>query len=313
MMSVVMGIGELALNALGRGRRGRARPGRDDQGGRAGAAVTRQLLAFSRPAGARSGGDRRRLVVRELVPALRAVLGSDRPLESWAGAPTWVVADRGQLEQVLINLVANARDATATGAGSCRPPAAKLSPRGRRGPGRAAPGATSRSKCGDNGAGIDPATLWPGCSSRSSPPSRRRGHRPRPRDGRRHRAPARRLVRIDSALGRGTAVGVYLPRADAQVAPAETVAPAPSGTGERVLVVDDEAALRSLACRALEQRGYVVFQAPNGLAALNHASAHPGTLDLVLTDVVMPWMNGIEETGRTPRRTGARASGASNR
>jgi len=45
-----------------------------------------------------------------------------------------------------------------------------------------------------------------------------------------------------------------------------------------------------------------VFQAPNGLAALNHASAHPGTLDLVLTDVVMPWMNGIELAERLTER-----------
>ena len=102
------------------------------------------------------------------------------------------------------------------------------------------------------------------------------------------------FVRLESAPGEGTTVAIFLPLVEEPVTPAAEVPLPRPGAGERVLVVDDEAALRSLACRVLEQSGYRVFQAPNGVAALNYVAAHPGAIDLVLTDIVMPWMNGLE-------------------
>jgi len=303
MMSVVMGIGELALNALGRGHPVARDVEEMIKAGARATAVTRQLLAFSRQQVLKPAVIDVGLVVRELVPALQRVLGSDRRLEVVAGrADLRVVADRGQMEQVLVNLVANARDATTTGGEVVIGlQAAELSPEDTRSA-ESGPGRYVRIEVRDDGAGIAPEALARVFEPffTTKPADQGTGLGLSMVEGVVRQTGG--FVRIDSALGRGTAVGVDLPRAESQVAPAETGAPAPPGTGERVLVVDDEAALRSLACRALEQRGYVVFQAPNGLAALNHASAHPGTLDLVLTDVVMPWMNGIELAERLAER-----------
>jgi two-component system cell cycle sensor histidine kinase/response regulator CckA len=59
-------------------------------------------------------------------------------------------------------------------------------------------------------------------------------------------------------------------------------------------VVEDEPVVRSLALRVLESQGYIVYQAPNGAAALEFLVTHPGDVDLVLTDIVMPRLNGRE-------------------
>src|SRR5919112_6076070 len=106
-------------------------------------------------------------------------------------------------------------------------------------------------------------------------------------------------VKIDSAPGRGTTVEVVLP---ATVAEAETKPDAARsngtgsglGTGETILVVEDEAAVRKLTCRILSREGYNVLSASDGDAALSAWDEHAGEIDLVLTDVVMPGMSGRE-------------------
>jgi two-component system, cell cycle sensor histidine kinase and response regulator CckA len=102
------------------------------------------------------------------------------------------------------------------------------------------------------------------------------------------------LLRMDSAPGAGTTVSVCLPLVDAPATAAQPELAVARGRGETVLVVEDEAVLRSLAGRILEAAAYRVLHAPNGAAAIGFLEAHAGEVDLVLSDVVMPRLTGHE-------------------
>jgi len=110
-------------------------------------------------------------------------------------------------------------------------------------------------------------------------------------------------VRIDSAPGRGTSVSVYLPRADTELAGTEhgsRLAAPKVSTGARILLVDDDEAVRVTTAMILESLGYVIETAVGGIPALARLGAQPGNpgFDLLLTDVAMPGMNGPELADR---------------
>jgi two-component system cell cycle sensor histidine kinase/response regulator CckA len=294
MMSVVMGFGELVLAALGK-----EHPQRGDIAemvracGRA-TAVTRQLLAFSRQQVLKTSVVDVNVVVGELTHAVIRLLGSDRRLEtSLSSTPLRVLIDRVQIEQVLINLVLNAREATpsegmivvetsATVLDAYSSPAAE-----------GEPGAYVRLVVRDNGRGMSTDALArafePFFTTKASGKGCGLGlsmvHGVLKQSG--------GQVRIESAPGEGTVVTVYLPMAEAAVTAAEPIVAGPA-TGETVLVVEDETVMRSLARRVLEGQGYCVLQAPNGAAAVDFVTEHPGEVDLLLTDLVMSRMNGDE-------------------
>jgi two-component system, cell cycle sensor histidine kinase and response regulator CckA len=101
-------------------------------------------------------------------------------------------------------------------------------------------------------------------------------------------------VYVHSEPGQGTIVKLYLPRADQPAEPArkaEEVAPQIGG-GETILVAEDEPLVRALAVRVLTDLGYQVLEAADGPTALKLAESHPGAIDLLVTDVIMPQMNG---------------------
>jgi len=98
-------------------------------------------------------------------------------------------------------------------------------------------------------------------------------------------------IDLDSALGVGTTFQVMLPGAGPAAVPEDDVQPVARAT---VLIVEDEAALRQLVGSMLEEQGYLVLQAENGLDAIALAERHRGTLDLLITDVVMPRLSGPE-------------------
>jgi PAS domain S-box-containing protein len=104
------------------------------------------------------------------------------------------------------------------------------------------------------------------------------------------------IVRVRSALGKGTTFEIYLPSALTTHRPASPSAPATAA--ERVdavgtiLLVEDEPAVRTVARRVLERAGYAVIEAPDGQTALRIAETRPGSIDLLLTDVVMSGMGG---------------------
>jgi CheY-like chemotaxis protein len=100
---------------------------------------------------------------------------------------------------------------------------------------------------------------------------------------------------VYSEVGQGTAFKIYLPEFTGTVAelpPAEVLV-SPRGA-ETILVVEDEAAVRRMAARALSAQGYAVLEAENGAEALDLLGRAKGPIDLVLTDVVMPMVNGRE-------------------
>jgi DNA-binding NtrC family response regulator len=105
---------------------------------------------------------------------------------------------------------------------------------------------------------------------------------------------------VDSAPGQGASFKICFPRvvadeADGEVSPGE---PAPTRGTERVLLVEDEDGVRALAARVLAEQGYAVEEARNGLEALGVLERPDHGIDLVLTDVVMPDMGGVELADR---------------
>ncbi|MCA9664368.1 MAG: PAS domain S-box protein [Myxococcales bacterium] len=110
-------------------------------------------------------------------------------------------------------------------------------------------------------------------------------------------------IEVDSELGRGTSFKVYFPRVDAELAP--KTGPGRRGYAdgsETVLVVEDEKIVRTLASRLIARLGYNVLQAASGDEALKLVEKHDGTIDLLMTDVVMPGMNGRDLAERVVER-----------
>jgi two-component system cell cycle sensor histidine kinase/response regulator CckA len=108
-------------------------------------------------------------------------------------------------------------------------------------------------------------------------------------------------ITVYSEVGHGTTFKIYLPRVDAAADSAAADAINPMHVthgGETVLIVEDDTALRTVACRALQQCGYDVLIASDGAEALDECSRHVGGLHLVVTDMVMPEMSGIELADR---------------
>jgi PAS domain S-box-containing protein len=308
MMTAVVGFGELVAAALGQEHPLRADVREMIKAGTRAAEVTRQLLAFSRQQVLKPVVLDINAVVEELVPVLRQLLGSDRRLGLQL-APTRVrvTADRGQMEQVLINLVANARDATTTDSVvSLETEAVRLDGQ------RAAPGSEGefesasgwfvRLAVRDDGVGMAPDVVARAFEPffTTKPVGQGTGLGLSMVHGIARQSGG--FAKIDSVLGAGTLVSIHLPLVDAELPATEPARATPRGGGEKILVVEDQSVVGSLARRSLEANGYVVYQAPNGAAGLAFLAAHPGAVDLVLTDIVMPRMNGSELAAKIAQR-----------
>jgi len=259
------------------------------------AALTRQLLAFSR----KQVLQPRVFDLNELVGSstslLKRLIGEDIELTFVPGADAGRVrVDPGQLEQVIVNLAVNARDAMPEGGrltvetASAALPAdyAALHV-------DVAPGSYVMLAVSDTGIGMDHAlqarifepfftTKGPGKGTGLGLATvygivkQSGGH-----------------VRVYSEPGRGTVFKIYLPRTDAPTELAAAAAPGavPGGT-ETVLLVEDEHEVRGLAVEVLEGLGYTVLEAAGPGDATLIAERHAGLIDLLLTDVVMPGMGG---------------------
>ena len=259
------------------------------------ARLTRQLLTFSSQQIEQPHivaiGD----IIRKIEPMLQRVIVDNIKLHVEHGDNCPVMADPHQLEQVLMNLVVNATDALPDG-GTIKITSEET---------RIVPGMTSEVPAGryaritvsDTGVGMDAATLQKifepffttkelgtgtglGLSTSYAIVSHIGGH-----------------IRVSTELGRGTSFRVYLPHAgntalDSTEAPAP-IEPQPIET-LTIMVVDDEKAVRQVVRRTLQRLGHRVLEADSGRAALATVAAHAGSLDMVLTDVMMPGMNGRE-------------------
>ena len=107
-------------------------------------------------------------------------------------------------------------------------------------------------------------------------------------------------ISVNSEPEKGATLSLYFPRAQAPLNPAEQLTEAPEANTESgtVLVVEDQADVRRLACKILQQMGFTVLEAANGVQALSAVEHFRGSIRLMLTDVIMPEMNGKELADR---------------
>ncbi len=272
-----------------------------------GAALVQQLLAFGRRQVVQPTLLRLDDEVASIQSMLRRVIGEDIRLETQLDPLTGCIYfDRGQLAQVVINLVINARDAMPkggrlmieTGAAELADPGAV--------PG-VAPGDYAVMTVADTGVGMDAETreriFEPFFTTRAEGTGlglatvygivKQGGG----------------AIRVESRPGHGTHFRLYFPRAeetpDDVLIPAERAAAFRSRRGETVLLVEDEEQVRAVARECLEECGYRVLEAADAEAALRVADAQGKTVDLLLTDVVLPGMSGRELAERLEGRVDA--------
>lgn len=263
------------------------------------AALTRQLMLFA----GQQEGESRLVDLAVLADALRPMVsslrGSQVEVEFDLHPVPPVLADPVQLEQVVLNLALNAHDALAEmspGGGVV----ARVTVRVHTVEGRVGPGVVL--EVSDNGPGMDTETLARACDPffTTKTVGRGTGLGLSVVYGIAERLGGR--LDITSQVGAGTTVRVLLPaartadhRSDADVPDGGAGAPAP-----RVLVVDDEPAMRAVHRRVLERAGYQVVLAGDGLTALAALAADPAIV-AVLSDVLMPGMDGTELAGQILR------------
>jgi PAS domain S-box-containing protein len=274
------------------------------------AALTQQLLAFSRRRGHAPQVLDLNTVVAGIATLLGRLIGADVRLEARLSPDTGPVrADAGQLEQVLMNLAVNARDAmpgggtltVETGNAELDGPDLLAYP-GQR------PGRYSVLTVRDTGVGMDEATL----ARVFEPFFTTKGEKGTGLGlatvyGIVHGSGGH--IEVASEPGRGSTFRIYLPQVEGRSVPGPAVAPSaelPHGR-ETVLLVEDEEAVRALARHVLRECGYTVLEAAEGEEALRVAAAHEGSIDLLATDVVMPRLGGRELAERLlPQRPGTR-------
>jgi two-component system cell cycle sensor histidine kinase/response regulator CckA len=300
LLMVIQGYSDLLVERLPGGDPLRRNAEQIQMASQRASSLTRQLLAFSRKQMLAPKILNVQSVVAEMEKILRRLIGEDIQLETSSAPDLGLVkADRSQIEQVILNLAVNARDAMPQGGrltietanveldASYSHPPAVLSP------GRYVMMAVTDNGCGmdaetqahvfepffttkekGKGTGLGLATVY-GVVKQSG------GY-----------------VWVYSEPGRGTSFKIYLPRIEETAVPAgrdgKSEMQIPERGSETILLVEDEKGVRELAREYLASSGYTVIEAEDGHTALELAAMHVGQIHLLLTDVVMPGISGRE-------------------
>ncbi|MGD0566789.1 MAG: ATP-binding protein [Candidatus Sulfotelmatobacter sp.] len=300
LLMVISGYSEFLLDRLGPEPTLRG-PAQEiaSAAGRA-SSLTRQLLAFSRKQMLAPKILDLNAVVTENLKMLTRVIGEDVDLVMVPATGLGAVrADAGQIEQVIMNLAVNARDAMPTGGKlTIETSNVSLNEEYSRVHAPLRPGNYVMLAISDTGAGMDSETqahIFEPFFTTKGPKGTGLGL-----------STVYGIVKqsggyiwVNSGPGKGTTFKIYLPRVAEAV---ESVAQVPVHAGpvnaepgtETILLVEDEANLRYLARQFLEKQGYRVIEAADGAVAMQIAVAHEGVIHLLLTDVIMPGMNGRE-------------------
>ena len=268
------------------------------------AGLTHQLLSFARREVVQPRVLRLNETVASVEQLLRRTLGEHVELMTILASDLWpVLADPGQIEQVLVNLAVNARDAM-PGGGKLTIETANTDvdqvyaadrP-------RLAAGRYVTVKVSDTGTGMTPEVVDRAFEPFYSTKPKGEGSGLGLATVYGILTQAGGSARIYSEPGIGTTVNLLLPVTDMAPSPHSGPPPRPvRGRGEVVLVVEDEAALREVTRRILARNGYEVLVASNGYQAINLATTGTQHLDVLLTDVVMPGMQGKEVAERVRR------------
>ena len=303
ILTAILGYAELAMMRLPEGDPGRADIEEIKKAGERAASLTRQLLTFSRKQVMQQAVLNLNGTLSEMNKMLKRVIGETIDLETVLAPDLHrVKADPSQLEQVVLNLAVNARDAIGGR------PEAKIviqtanvernTDYSRQHP-SVKPGAYAMLAVRDNGSGMSPETLAHifepffttkekgkgtglGLSTVFGIVQQSQGH-----------------ITVESELGRGTCFRVYLPRSED---PTDKIGrSSPAGMDETIMVVEDEAAVRQFLSTALRKIGYAVIEAVNGEEGLRVATDPARKLDLIITDLALPGQTGVDVMQRAMR------------
>jgi PAS domain S-box-containing protein len=310
LLTVVLTCCGLLQRRLPDGDPGRKQVDHIESAVKRGSALTRQILAFARQQILEPMVLDMNDVVSRIETLLRHLIGEDIELHAQLARSPWrIKADRGQIEQILMNLAVNARDAMPRG-GKLTITTSNVELDDLRAhhvgvtPGRYALLTVSDTGCGmdaatrarifepffttkevGKGTGLGLATVF-GIVRQS-----------------------RGAVQVDSAPGRGASFRVYLPAVEHEAAlqaPSEA-APAVAAGHQTVLLVDDEDSIRGPLAEFLRMHGFTILEARNGKEAIACSDAFAGPIDILVTDVVMPKMGGKSLAEHlSPRRPGIR-------
>ena len=299
VLTVIISYSDLVLKRNDLEARTRLRVEEIKKAGERAALLTQQLLTFSRKQVMTTVVLDLNLVVTEMDLMLRRLIGEDIDLHrTLAPEPCWVKADPVQVEQVIMNLVINARDAMPIGGKIAietslvrRPNNA--SPLHQRTPGQA----YVCLSVADSGVGMDVETqariFEPFFTTKDAGKGTGLGLSMVFGIIQQHNG----WIEVDSKIGHGTTFHIYVPCAQPtlQNHPVRSFVPDAVLAGEEtILLVEDEEQIRVLAGIALQEAGYSTLIAANGQEALALARQHKGSIHLLLTDVIMPGMNGVK-------------------
>jgi hypothetical protein len=268
--------------------------------------LTRQLLAFSRKQTLQPKlifvnaivGDMNKLLQRLLGESVHLVL-------SLSGAPLYVRADPGQLQQVLMNLAINGRDAM-SGSGELKIETDAINERQSRALGLSKPGSYVALRISDTGSGMTPEVqariFEPFFTTKESNKGTGLGL-----------SIVYSIVQqsggeiiVSSEIGKGTTFCIFLPRVTGEVIPEDKItAPVVTVGTETILLVEDEELVRTMLEEVLKSKGYNVLSAGDGIQALSIANAYKQEIHLLVTDVTLPILTGWELADRFAKSRGS--------
>jgi len=302
LLTAIVGFSQLAMTQLEPSDPSRADVQEVIKAGRSAASLTRQLLAFSRKQILQPQVLDLNMIVRRMESLLRRTIGEDVTfVTTLAPLLGRVNADPGQIEQVIMNLCVNARDAMPDGGTlTIETDTIDRAALGIDDIGRETPSAYVRIRLADTGIGMD-ATV--------------KAHLFEPFYTTKERSHGTGLglatvygivkqsggfIHVDSEVGRGTTCDIFLPRVEGAVdaiMPSEEASRSRHGT-ETILVAEDQPEVLAVARATLTRHGYTVLEGRDADEALEVATRHSGRIDLLITDVVMPGLNGRELADR---------------
>jgi two-component system cell cycle sensor histidine kinase/response regulator CckA len=294
LLTVIMGYSQLLLRGLAPDDPRRKGMQIIETTAERAAQLTRQLLAFSRKQVLAPTRLDLNTVVTEMTAILHGLIGASIELVfTPAEDPGLVEVDRGQIEQVIVNLVVNARDAMPDGGRiTVETATVELDERDAAQHPGASRGPHVMLRITDTGTGMDSDTrsrnFEPFFTTKA--PGKGTGLGLATVYG--IVAQSGGSIRVDSALGLGTTFTLHFPRAAGTVDLPPPASLPPARGHETVLLVDDEHEVRTLLQQVLEDQGYAVMSAGRPSDALRIAEHHLGPIHLLLTDMVMPEMSG---------------------
>jgi two-component system cell cycle sensor histidine kinase/response regulator CckA len=298
LLGVIIGYSELVQNTLHRGSLQMEHVEQIGKAAEQAASLTRNLLTFSRRQMPQTKVVDLQVLLSGLEKMLRSVVGEDIELTlETDSTPSLIRSDPGQIEQAILNLVINARDAMPSGGKLAislsrivlAEEFARVHP-------KAKPGAYVRLTVSDTGCGMDAATqariFEPFFTTKDLGKGTGLGlatvYGTIEQTG--------GMIAVESEPEHGTSFHLYIPQTGEALAPPISI-PADArtkGGSETILLVEDQDEIRSLLSLILKREGYVVLAARNGREALLLAQNHPAPIDLMITDIVMPQMSGHE-------------------